>query len=396
MNRSWVGAAALGGALAVVACGGGGGSGGESIAASGALRAALTDAPSCGFDHVYVTVDRVRVHQGSNASDEDRGWREIVLATPRRIDLLDLTNGVLEELGETSLPTGTYSQVRLVLAQNTVASPLANAVQPTGGDLVPLATPSAQQSGLKVKAAIEVEANKTSDLVLDFDACRSVVTAGNSGRYNLKPVLSVVPRVATGIVGYVSTTLQPSATTVSAQRDGVVVRSTVPYASGKFTLNMLPQGSYDIVVTSDGRSTAVVSGVPVTSTTTTLNASTSAILPPAAAMREVTGTVTMPGIGATTVPATESTVRATQALTGGPTVEVAQRPVDATAATYTLRIPAGAPVKSAWAASGLTFNADNVVAGKYAVQAQSPGRGAVTRPADVSTANAVVDFSFAP
>ena len=36
----------------------------------------------------------------------------------QRIDLLDLTNGVLAELGQTPLPAGQYTQVRLVLRPN--------------------------------------------------------------------------------------------------------------------------------------------------------------------------------------------------------------------------------------------------------------------------------------
>jgi len=39
-------------ALFVAACGGGGDS-----AATGTLRTAMTDAPSCGYDNVFVTVD---------------------------------------------------------------------------------------------------------------------------------------------------------------------------------------------------------------------------------------------------------------------------------------------------------------------------------------------------
>ncbi|HWI79483.1 MAG TPA: DUF4382 domain-containing protein, partial [Ramlibacter sp.] len=75
---SWAGAAALTAALA--ACGGGGSGGGE-----GSLRVALTDAPSCGFDHVWVTIEKVRVHQSSSASDSDAGWTDLTLAAPRRV-----------------------------------------------------------------------------------------------------------------------------------------------------------------------------------------------------------------------------------------------------------------------------------------------------------------------
>lgn len=80
-----------------VSCGGGGGIGGTGSPAT--LKLALTDAPSCGFDAVNITVQKVRVHQVSTALDTDSGWSEIVLAPARRLNLLNLTNGVLEELG---------------------------------------------------------------------------------------------------------------------------------------------------------------------------------------------------------------------------------------------------------------------------------------------------------
>src|SRR6185295_739784 len=102
-------------------------------------------------------------------------WSELAVSPARRLDLLDLTNGVMEELGTMPLAAGHYSQVRLVLTSNTGNgnSALANAVQPTGGDLIPLDTPSAQQSGLKLQAHFDVAAGQTADIVLDFDACKS-------------------------------------------------------------------------------------------------------------------------------------------------------------------------------------------------------------------------------
>ena len=57
-------------------------------------------------------------HTSGSASDTDGGWSEVVLATPTQVDLLTLTNGLLQELGQTALPTGKYTQLRLVLAAN--------------------------------------------------------------------------------------------------------------------------------------------------------------------------------------------------------------------------------------------------------------------------------------
>ena len=82
------------------------GGGGSSISDNGTLRLALTDAPACGYDHVYVTVQKVRVHKSASAGDNDAGWSEVVLNPAQRIDLLSLTNGVLADLGQTPLPAG--------------------------------------------------------------------------------------------------------------------------------------------------------------------------------------------------------------------------------------------------------------------------------------------------
>ena len=384
----WLGAAA---AATLVACGGGGGG---TSAPTGTLRMAMTDAPACGFDHVFITVDRVRVNTSSSAADEDAGWREIVLPQPRRIDLLDLTNGVLEELGQTDLPPGNYTQMRLVLAPNTAVDPLANAVQPTRGALQALDTPSAQQSGLKLKTKLQVQENQTTDVVLDFDACRSIVQRGNSGRYNLKPVMSVLQRTESGIEGFVATSM-PLATTVAAQQGGLTVRATVPDSTGRFRIPFLPSGSYDVVVNADGRSTAVVTGVPVGSTgsRTVINGTATAIVSPSSTMVNLPGTALLSqGANKPATTLDDVRVRALQPLTGGPTVEVANVGVDSDGA-WLLRLPLAAPVRQAYPLTG-TFAADTAVAGKFIVQAQAPDRLPLEEAVNLSAPPASLNFLF--
>jgi len=118
---------ALAASAALVACGGGGDGGVAPAPApgpgTGTLRVALTDAPNCrvgndDLDKVYVTVERVRVHQSSDAEPSTGGWTDVVISPARKINLLDLTNGRLEELGTTPIPAGNYTQVRLVLSAN--------------------------------------------------------------------------------------------------------------------------------------------------------------------------------------------------------------------------------------------------------------------------------------
>jgi hypothetical protein len=383
----------------LAACGGGGGGGSN----EGALRVALTDAPSC-YEHVFVTVEKVRVHQSGSAGDADAGWSEVIVSPPKKIDLPTLTNGVLEELGTTALPAGQYSQIRLVLASNTGSgtSSMANSVQPNGGTLTALATPSGQQSGLKLQAHFEVAAGQTADLLLDFDACKSVVPAG-AGKFILKPVVSVVPRtLTTGLQGYVSTTLSLGSTTVAAQQNGVTVRSTVPDSTGKFSIPFLPTGTYTLVVTSDGRATGVITSVPAGTTTTVLNGTATAITTPVSTMADVTGTVSVTSVsGSSTISAvlTDATVRALQSLAGGTTIEVVSQPVDAVLGSYRFRLPVGAPVKAPYVSStaALVFTADPSVAGKYTIQVESPGRANLEQPADISGGTATtVNFAYGP
>ncbi|HWI78592.1 MAG TPA: DUF4382 domain-containing protein [Ramlibacter sp.] len=269
-------------------------------------------------------------------------------------------------------------------------------MQPTGGAVTALSTPSAQQSGLKLQAHFEVAAGQQSDLVLDFDACKSIVQAGNSGKFILKPVLSVVPRAVTGIQGFVTTTLSLGSTTVAAQQNGVTIRSTAPDSSGKFSIPFLATGTYSLVIMSDGRATAVVTGVPAGTGTTVINGTSTAIVPPASQMADVTGSLTVSSTS-TITPLTDATVQALQALTGGPTIELGNQPVDSTLGTYHFRLPSGAPVKAAFSSgSTLTFATDAPLAGKYTIQAQSPGKATQTKPADISAGNATADFTYAP
>lgn len=354
--------------LLLTACGGGGIGG--TGAPMGTVRFSVTDAPACGYDQVNVTIEKVRVHKSSTAAETDGGWSEVVLATPKRVDLLTLTNGVLEELGQESVPAGRYTQLRLVLAANSPAAPLANSVVPTGGTETPLATPSGQQSGLKLNTSLEVPEGQVADFVIDFDACKSVVVAGNSGNYNLKPVISVIPLLAAAglrVEGYVDASIALTSTHISLQSGGRPVKATPPDASGKFVLYPVPVGTYELVVASADHVTAVVTAVPVSTTTVTLvNSTTARITPAPSVASAVTGTVTP----------TTATVRALQTLSsGGPTVEVAWAPVNVVTGRFDFSLVPGAPLRATYSTNPLTvtFVADAPVAGVYRLDAELDG-----------------------
>lgn len=368
------------GAVVLASCSGGG-----SVTPTGVVRVAMTDAPACGFERVFVTVQRIRFHRSASAGENDSGWVDLAVNPPRRIDLLELQNGRLAELGQASLEAGQYTQMRLVLAPNPGTGAPANAVVPTGGGEVPLTTPSGVQSGIKLVNTFTVEEGKTADILIDFDACRSIVIRGNGG-YLLKPVLEVVPRNTTAINGFVEEALVGAL--VTAQRSGAVVRSTVVDTSGSFSLAFLDpaQGPLDVVITAPGRATTVIAAVPLSDDAIREIATASApITAPVSTMRSARGAIT---------PASaEATVRALQTVGSLPRVEVAF--VNTSAGDYSLSLPIAAPRLAIYSTTlPLNFLAQTSNAAKYTLEASAEGFATRTQPIDITTNNAVWDVAL--
>ncbi len=379
-------------------CGGGGSSGGSPSNAApppqqfGTLTVGLTDAPACGFDQVNVTVSKVRVHQSSSAGDNDAGWTDIAMPAARKINLLNLTNGVLDRLGQTQLGVGRYTQVRLVLAENSTLSPMANSVVVTGSTTErPIDVPSGTQSGIKINHTFDVAADTSVDLALDFDACKSIVSRGN-GSYLLKPVVSAVQLLVSGaIVGVVDPALASSSPMVTAQQNGVVIKASVPDATGKFSLSPINAGSYDVVVTANGRVSNIIGGVPVTAKNNTAVSTTgSPLILPVSTTANLTGTV---------LPASaEGEIKVSQTVAGGPTVLIASKVATFNTGAYAMVLPSAPPLAGKYGTGNLpiVLVGDLTAAGKYNVEASAVGYKSQTVPIDVALLNAVKDFTLVP
>jgi len=88
-------------------------------------------------------------------------------------------------------------------------------------------------------------------------------------------------------------------------------------------------------------------------------------------------------------------VRALQALTGGPTVQVAWAPVDAGSGAFAFSLGAGAPVRGAYVPNptALAFAPDAGAAARYTVEAASAG-AIRTQAIDVTSAVPPLAFTF--
>lgn len=355
----------------------------------GTLKVTLTDSPACGFDQVNVTLSKVRIHPNEGADQQAAGWREIDLSATGRINLTSLTNGALQEVGTASLPAGRYSQIRLLLASDSSGAASGHSVVPSGnGGEFPLEIPEGAAGGLKLIHPFDVGRAKQVDLALDFDVCRSVFQKGDGG-YLLKPVISVIPLKESGqITGVVSPSLLDghfiSNPVVTAQRDGKVVKSTVPDAGGRFILGPLLEsgaaGSYDVVFTADEAAPVMIQGVPVKAeATAAVSDAESPMTLQGASSRTVSGTVIPAG----------SVVRATQSFSTSLAVAVLEVRSALSVLSdggYRLVLPIAPPSLGLFGAGDLPIPLipDTAVAGHYRLEASAEGFAPEERPVEIT------------
>jgi len=360
-------------ALLLCSCGGGV----SPNPSTSALSVAITDAPACGFDHVYVTIQRVRVHESSAATDNASGWQEITPAQPIKVDLLSLSNGIMMSLGKMPLPAGEYHQLRLVLADNTPGN-MANAIVPSGGTLQPLDAMNTLHNGLTMMSPITINPQAHTELVLDFDVCRSIVQRGD-GSYGLRPVLSSTEMDRSGgITGYVG--LANAGAAVYAELNGAVIKGTVADRNGRFVLAPIAQNSagesYDVVLAGENFSTAIITGVAVSAgAETALSTVNNPIVLPASTMETVAGTV---------APITAlATLYAKQEINGE---HYTTRLVNANADTGTwgMQLSNAAPQLASFGPLPLSFASNPADAGHYTISSTPIAGTSQNSRADIS------------
>ncbi|HET8864208.1 MAG TPA: DUF4382 domain-containing protein [Gracilimonas sp.] len=228
------------------------GCGTQSDSRTGSFQVLLHDAPAS-YDEVNVFIESVEV----NKSSDEEGW--ITVGSPQQVfDLLELTNGVLQPLGEIELEVGTYEQVRLILSQDGHSVVV-------DGQSHDMFIPSGAQTGIKLNVNAEIEADIDYVLLLDFDASRSVVVTGNQN-YLLQPVIKATNQA---ISGNIEGTISPAEAepVVYAIANGDTLSSTYADAeNGTFRLIGLEEGSYTVSFdpTNENYTSKDTTGVAVT------------------------------------------------------------------------------------------------------------------------------------
>jgi hypothetical protein len=134
----------------------------------------LTDNPAA-YDSVNIHITGISVK-----IDKDEAAWVSIKAKDTTVNLLDLRNGTTTLIAQDNIPAGVLKEVRFILGPGSYVV--------VAGDRYELETPSAEDSGLKIKIDKHLSESLNS-FVLDFDADLSIKE--ENGGYKLMPVIKL-------------------------------------------------------------------------------------------------------------------------------------------------------------------------------------------------------------
>ena len=145
---------------------------------TGNFKLYLTDKPIDNAEEIWVTISEINVHK------EDEGFIPLWSGESgeKTYNLLEL-RFIEEKIVDSTLPEGTYTQIRLVV---------------TAGEIVIAGEPepyimTVPSSEVKIPLVFYITEGGATEVLLDFEADHSihVVGAGQSEQYILRPVIKV-------------------------------------------------------------------------------------------------------------------------------------------------------------------------------------------------------------
>jgi hypothetical protein len=156
---------------------------------TGTLSLYLTDAPldAANVTGVYITINQIQYHLNGE-------WITAPgFVGPQTYNLLELTGGNSTWLGDLTLPSGNYTQIRLMLDIPELGSHPSNPacyIQFADNSTQPLFVPSGNETGYKAIGQFTVPVNGTVEVTADFNVEQAVAVTNSS--YILQPTLTLI------------------------------------------------------------------------------------------------------------------------------------------------------------------------------------------------------------
>jgi hypothetical protein len=235
---------------------------------TGRLVVKITDAPFPieNVEYATVKITKVELRKEGDCNCDESPF-VTVWEGSEIFNLLELRNGVVEELADLEIPQGVYDLVRIYVDEA--------ALKVRDGDEYAVKVPSGKQTGIKVfiEPGINVAGGISAELLLDFDLSRSFVMRGNiqhPEKFNgfiFKPVVRAVNNSIAGrLEGIVKDTesVRIKSARVYVKQDTTIV-SSVADTLGHYEVIGLPEGLYSVSAVQDGYDSVVVDDVSILS-----------------------------------------------------------------------------------------------------------------------------------
>lgn len=233
---------------------------------TGQLVIKVTDAPFPvdNIESATVTITKVEIRKAGDGVPDGNPFI-VLLEDTISFNLLELRNGVLEELLNMEIPEGKYNLLRLYVEEASLKI--------KDGETYKVKVPSGQQTGIKifVRPEFSVTGGLTSELLLDFDLARSFQMIGsfNNPRgingFIFKPVIRAVNYSTAGrIEGIVTDTsdVKIKNAQVWVKQDSVITESYTD-TLGFYAFIGMPAGTYSVFATKESYDTVSYSDIKV-------------------------------------------------------------------------------------------------------------------------------------
>ncbi|WP_258104161.1 DUF4382 domain-containing protein [Marinoscillum sp. MHG1-6] len=243
--------AALAGSLLLAACN-------DDVESKGQVSVSVTDAAvdAENISGVYLSVTEVQAKSESGISTVAR------FDEPKEFNVMAYQNGEVFDLGDGELAAGIYSELRLILSEG------GSYVTYEDGSSVNMEVPSGTTTGYKIKGDFQISANNETDLVIDIDLRKTLVTSGiNENEYLLRPTARLIIGPNTGTItgsvevdtasndrlvvyAYAEGTFDSSEADAPAEGEARFdnsINSAIVAKDGSFTLAFMEEGDYELI-----------------------------------------------------------------------------------------------------------------------------------------------------
>ncbi|MDP4224616.1 MAG: DUF4382 domain-containing protein [Bacteroidota bacterium] len=234
---------------------------------NGRLVVKVTDAPFP-IDMVQsatVTISKVELRKEGDGINDGSPFLTVWEGSAT-FNLLELRNGLVEQLMDVTIPQGNYDLVRLYVDE-------AGLKIKDGGDY-DVKVPSGPQTGIKIfiDPVLSVEGGLTSELLLDIDLSKSFVLRGNADSpagiigFIFKPVIRAVNSSTAGSLEGLVTDSNKAAiagASISVKQGDNEVVTGITDDNGHYVIPGVTSGTYSVSASKENFQTVTTSDVKI-------------------------------------------------------------------------------------------------------------------------------------